>query len=72
MDYELIVIKILERISKNYYYIIRGNISFGKIEPKSRKTDGFMALVHAATRIDEIEGFNDPVSDDSFPDVFIF
>ena len=24
MDYELIVIKILERISKNYYYIIRG------------------------------------------------
>jgi phage terminase large subunit-like protein len=50
----------------------KGNISFGKIEPKSRKTDGFMALVHAATRIDEIEGFNDPVSDDSFPDVFIF
>lgn len=25
----------------------RGNISFGKIEPKSRKTDGFMALVMA-------------------------
>lgn len=25
----------------------RGNISFGKIEPKSRKTDGFMAMVMA-------------------------
>ena len=25
----------------------RGNISYGKIEPKSRKTDGFMALVQA-------------------------
>lgn len=25
----------------------RGNISYGKIEPKSRKTDGFMALVMA-------------------------
>ena len=25
----------------------RGNITFGKIEPKSRKTDGFMALVMA-------------------------
>ncbi len=24
MDYDLIIIKILERISKNYYYIIRG------------------------------------------------
>lgn len=25
----------------------RGNISFGKYEPKSRKTDGFMAMVAA-------------------------
>lgn len=49
----------------------KGNITFGKIEPKSRKTDGFMALVHAACRIDEIEGYND-IREEVFPDVFIF
>ena len=26
MDYDLIVMKTLERVSKNYYYIIRGGI----------------------------------------------
>lgn len=36
----------------------RGNISYGKIEPKSRKTDGFMALVAAATQINTIQGWN--------------
>ena len=25
MDYDLIVVKTLERVYKNYYYIIRGN-----------------------------------------------
>lgn len=35
-----------------------GNISYGKIEPKSRKTDGFMALAAAATRVHLIEGWN--------------
>lgn len=49
----------------------KGNITFGKIEPKSRKTDGFMALVHAACRMDEIEGYND-IKEEDFPDVFIF
>ena len=49
----------------------KGNITFGKIEPKSRKTDGFMALVHAACRIDEIEGYND-IGEEAFPDVVVF
>ena len=26
MDYDLIVVKTLERVYKNYYYIIRGNV----------------------------------------------
>lgn len=29
-----------------------GNIIYGKIEPKSRKTDGFMAFVAAYTQLD--------------------
>lgn len=37
----------------------RGNIYYGKIEPKSRKTDGFMAFAAAATQINTIEGWND-------------
>lgn len=32
-----------------------GNMTYGKIEPKSRKTDGFMALVAAMTLEDKIE-----------------
>lgn len=35
-----------------------GNISFEKIEPKSRKTDGFMALVAARTIRDKIEPYS--------------
>lgn len=31
---------------------------YGKIEPKSRKTDGFMAFAAAATQINEIQGWN--------------
>lgn len=37
----------------------KGNITYGKIEPKSRKTDGFMALVAAATLIGDLQGSND-------------
>lgn len=33
----------------------RGNITFGKIEPKTRKTDGFMAAVAAMTMVDRLE-----------------
>lgn len=33
----------------------RGNITFGKIEPKTRKTDGFMAAVAATTMVDRLE-----------------
>ena len=33
----------------------KGNITFGKIEPKSRKTDGFMALTAARTVSDKLD-----------------
>lgn len=33
-------------------YDNKGNILFGKIEPKTRKTDGFMSYVHANTQRD--------------------
>lgn len=33
----------------------RGNVTFGKIEPKTRKTDGFMAAVAAATLLERLE-----------------
>jgi len=35
-----------------------GNITYGKIEPKSRKTDGFKAFVAAATRVDELQAYS--------------
>lgn len=48
----------------------KGNVTYGKIEPKSRKTDGFMAMVAAATQIDSIQGWNDLDRDmNSFMDV---
>ena len=51
----------------------RGNISFGKIEPKSRKTDGFMALVMAficaQLREDELIVSD---SDTELPNVYIY
>jgi len=36
----------------------KGNITFGKIEPKSRKTDGFMALVAARTISDKLDAYD--------------
>lgn len=33
-------------------YDSKGNMTFGKIEPKSRKNDGFMSFVHASTMRD--------------------
>ena len=33
----------------------KGNITYEKIEPRSRKTDGFMAYVAAATEEDKIK-----------------
>lgn len=52
----------------------RGNISFGKIEPKSRKTDGFMALVMAYICYNQRrELFEINESDDwELPDVAIY
>jgi len=35
-----------------------GNYKYGKIEPKSRKTDGFMALVAAMTQDSELEDYD--------------
>ena len=52
----------------------RGNITFGKIEPKSRKTDGFMALVMAFVAADckqaELDAANAPAG--GLPDVYIY
>lgn len=52
----------------------RGNITFGKIEPKSRKTDGFMALVMAFVTADckqaELDAANAPAG--GLPDVYIY
>lgn len=51
----------------------RGNISFGKIEPKTRKTDGFMALVMAfivaEIKRDELTYYN---IDTDLPDVYVY
>lgn len=51
----------------------KGNITFGKIEPKSRKTDGFMAMVMAficyMLRQDVFESGS---QDGSLPDVYIY
>lgn len=51
----------------------RGNITFGKIEPKTRKTDGFMALVAAfivaVIKQDELTYYN---TDTALPDVYIY
>lgn len=51
----------------------RGNISFGKIEPKSRKTDGFMALVAAfivaEIKRDELTYYN---IGGSLPEVYVY
>lgn len=51
----------------------RGNITFGKIEPKSRKTDGFMALVAAfivaEIKRDELIYYN---YDSGLPDVYVY
>lgn len=50
-----------------------GNISFGKIEPKSRKTDGFMAFVAAMIaaniKAEEMEADN---SASDLPDVYVY
>ena len=37
----------------------KGNISYGKIEPRYRKTDGFMAFVHAMCCLDFLPEIND-------------
>lgn len=51
----------------------RGNITFGKIEPKTRKTDGFMALVAAfivaQIKQDELTYYN---IDTSLPEVYVY
>lgn len=51
----------------------KGNITFGKIEPKSRKTDGFMAFVSAVVvaeiKRDELTYYN---QDADLPDVYVY
>ena len=40
----------------------KGNITYKKIEPKTRKTDGFFALIHALTDDEELQEVIEPVS----------
>lgn len=46
-----------------------GNIIYGKIEPKSRKTDGFMAFVAAYTQLDLLKR-NQPMTVDEIRNCF--
>lgn len=46
-----------------------GNIIYGKIEPKSRKTDGFMAFVAAYTQLDLLKR-NQPMTVDEIENCF--
>lgn len=46
-----------------------GNIIYGKIEPKSRKTDGFMAFVSAYTQLDLLKQ-NQPMTVDELKNCF--
>jgi phage terminase large subunit-like protein len=41
----------------------KGNTTYLKIEPKTRKTDGFFALVHALTQDGELQEQNNNVMD---------
>lgn len=51
----------------------RGNISFGKIEPKSRKTDGFMAFVMAfICYLIKRDVFDSGTADGGMPDVYVY
>lgn len=37
MDYDLIVVKTLERVYKNYYYIIRGEFLLALVKIRSKE-----------------------------------
>jgi phage terminase large subunit-like protein len=39
----------------------KGNITYKKIEPKTRKTDGFFALIHALSKDSELPETQDYV-----------
>lgn len=39
----------------------KGNVSYNKIEPELRKTDGFFALIHALVLDDELQEAGEPV-----------
>lgn len=39
----------------------KGNITYIKIEPKTRKTDGFFALIHALSKDSELEEIQDDI-----------
>jgi len=39
----------------------KGNTSYKKIEPKTRKTDGFFALIHALVIDDQLQEASDDI-----------
>jgi phage terminase large subunit-like protein len=47
----------------------KGNTTYKKIEPKTRKTDGFFGLIHALTQDGELEEYDGDIPDF---DVFAF
>jgi len=47
----------------------KGNITYLKIEPKTRKTDGFFALIHALSKDSELE---EPLNDVMSLDVYTY
>jgi phage terminase large subunit-like protein len=47
----------------------KGNTTYLKIEPKTRKTDGFFALIHALSKDSELE---EPLNDVMSLDVYTY
>ena len=50
----------------------KGNITFGKIEPKARKTDGFMCLVMCMICALLLDLELDPPESTGLPDVYVY
>ena len=42
-------------------YDKRGNVTYNKVEPKLRKTDGFYSLLHALVIDDELQEAGEPI-----------
>ncbi|MBE5924711.1 MAG: helicase, partial [Lachnospiraceae bacterium] len=70
-DYDLLVTKTLERVSKNYYYIIRGKIRRVEIVEKEQPQERIVFDVELEKVIDGMDAFGADfmLVDDEYPDV---